>query len=86
MWPPPRWRTVIRPCALRPALLFLMRTSLRSGRFLLTPAKSDSVVKRSAAVFGLYVLRPMSFLAYAISMVWPAWSVTTARFQSGVRP
>jgi hypothetical protein len=43
----------MRPCALRPAWLFLIRIRRLSGRFLLTPSKSESVVKRSAAVFGL---------------------------------
>src|SRR3954463_11191981 len=44
--PPPRWREVLRPCALRPPDFFSPWTSVFSGLVLVTSAKSEYETNR----------------------------------------
>src|SRR3954453_22470942 len=44
--PPPRWREVLRPCALRPPDFFRPSTSVFSGLVLVTSAKSEYETNR----------------------------------------
>src|ERR1700761_3383757 len=54
--PPPLWRVVMWPLLLRPECFFLTSSSDFSGSFLETPEKSAVVMKRRAALVGLYFL------------------------------
>src|SRR4051812_19744464 len=60
LWPPPRCRDVIRPCALRPPVFGLGPSSDFSGRDLVTSAKSDTVWKRRPGLVGLRARMPMT--------------------------
>src|SRR5215472_7981113 len=51
--PPPRWREVLRPCALRPPDFFRPSVSDFSGSVRVTSAKSGYVTKRRPADVGL---------------------------------
>src|SRR3954451_20853684 len=51
--PPPRWRDVLRPRALRPPLLVRPSTSVFSGSVRVISAKSGYVMKRRPADVGL---------------------------------
>src|SRR5919107_5589069 len=51
--PPPRWRDVLRPCALRPPDFVRPSTSVFSGRSVVTSAKSGYVEKRRPGLVGL---------------------------------
>src|SRR4051794_375100 len=51
--PPPRWRDVLRPRALRPPLLVRPSTSVFSGSVFVISAKSGYVMKRRRADVGL---------------------------------
>src|SRR6185312_13908324 len=51
--PPPRWREVLRPCALRPPLFLSPSTSDFSGSVLVSSAKSGYVEKRRPGLVGL---------------------------------
>src|SRR5215210_7020506 len=51
--PPPRWREVLRPRALRPPLLVSPSTSVFSGSVFVISAKSGNVMKRRPADVGL---------------------------------
>src|SRR4051795_4035259 len=53
LWPPPRWRAVMRPYELRPPVRGLGLTSDRSGVVLVISAKSDADWKRRPAEGGL---------------------------------
>src|SRR5271166_4027170 len=53
LWPPPRWREVLRPCALRPPELGLGETSERSGRSRVISEKSETVWNRRPGLVGL---------------------------------
>src|SRR5579871_4509159 len=54
--PPPRWRVVIRPLLLRPAVFFSGSVSERSGRVLVTSSKVATDMPRRPGEVGLYVL------------------------------
>src|SRR5579864_4649373 len=56
LWPPPRWRVVMRPLLLRPAVFFSGSVSARSGRVLVTSSKVDTDIPRRPGEVGLYVL------------------------------
>src|ERR671918_2790042 len=51
--PPPRWRAVLRPRALRPPDFVRPSTSVRSGRSFVISAKSGYVEKRRPGLVGL---------------------------------
>src|SRR5678815_2520105 len=42
LWPPPRWREVMWPCALRPPVLRIGASSERSGVAFVISAKSET--------------------------------------------
>src|SRR3954453_1947781 len=58
--PPPRWREVMRPYALRPPLFVMPRTSDFSGSERVTSARSDQVAKRRPGLVGLCFLMAIS--------------------------
>src|SRR5919106_3500229 len=60
LWPPPRWRDVLRPWALRPPDFGFGPTSDFSGFFLVTSAKSDTVWKRRPGLVGLRARIPIA--------------------------
>src|SRR5205823_9696417 len=60
LWPPPRWRAVLRPWALRPPVLGLGASSERSGRSLVTSEKSETVWNRRPGLVGLRLRRGMT--------------------------
>src|SRR5271154_731966 len=51
--PPPRWRAVLRPCALRPPLFFRPSMSVFSGVDFVTSAKSGYETNRIPGLVGL---------------------------------
>src|SRR5689334_18595208 len=53
LWPPPQWRDVIRPYALRPPVRGLGLVSDFSGLSRVTSAKSETVWNRRPALVGL---------------------------------
>src|SRR5512132_4608616 len=53
LWPPPRWRAVLRPCTLRPPVEDFLATSDRSGRSRVTSEKSATVWNRRPGLVGL---------------------------------
>src|SRR6266511_1861823 len=53
LWPPPRWREVIRPYELRPPVFGLCSVSDFSGRSRVTSAKSETVWNRRPGLVGL---------------------------------
>src|SRR5436190_19962962 len=59
LWPPPRWRVVMRPLLLRPAVFRSGSVSDFSGRFLVTSSKVDTDMPRRPGEVGLYVLTGM---------------------------
>src|ERR1700761_2806415 len=60
LWPPPLWRVVIRPCALRPPLPCNGLMSDFSGVERVISAKSETLAPRRPGVVGLYLRIPMS--------------------------
>src|SRR3954469_21232035 len=60
--PPPRWRAVLRPRALRPPLFVRPSTSVFSGRSFVISAKSGYVEKRRPGLVGLGLRIAMSAL------------------------
>src|SRR4051794_30466642 len=65
LWPPPRWRDVLRPYELRPPVRGLGASRLFSGRSLVISLKSETVWNRRPALVGLRLRRGMkSFLAF----------------------
>src|SRR4051794_20503732 len=63
LWPPPWWRVVTLPCALRPPLLCSGRISDFSGVSRVISAKSETLEPRRPGVVGLYLRIPMGQLA-----------------------
>src|SRR5262245_28490299 len=55
LWPPPLWRAVVRPSALRPPVPERGASSDFSGRSLVISAKSETLWKRRPALVGLRV-------------------------------
>src|SRR5271167_1682616 len=53
LWPPPRWRDVLRPPPLRPPDFGLGASSDFSGRSLVISEKSETVWNRRPALVGL---------------------------------
>src|ERR671917_50505 len=53
LWPPPRWRAVLRPWTLRPPVELLESISDRSGRSRVTSEKSATVWNRRPGLVGL---------------------------------
>src|SRR3954454_10412650 len=90
--PPPRWREVLRPWALRPPDFLSPSTRDFSGSPLVISAKSGYVAKRRPGLvgFGLrigigrYPSRPCR--PWKIGIVSPGRTWTTAFFQDRVRP
>src|SRR5919198_2073426 len=90
--PPPRWRDVLRPCALRPPDFFRPSVSDFSGSAFVISEKSGYVAKRRPGLVGLglrmaivyYPSRPCR--PWKIGIVSPGRTCTTAFFQERVRP
>src|SRR5919198_3438631 len=89
--PPPRWREVLRPLALRPPDFLRPSTRLFSGSLFVISAKSGYVEKRRPGLVGLglrigigYPSRPSR--PWKIGMVSPARTCTIAFFHERVRP
>ena len=61
LWPPPRWRDVLRPWLLRPPLCGLGASSDFSGRSRVISEKSETVWKRRPGLVGLRERSGMSF-------------------------
>src|SRR4051812_37481960 len=59
LWPPPRWRAVLRPYALRPPVLGLGASSDFSGFDFVISEKSETDWKRRPALVGLRLRRGM---------------------------
>src|ERR1700730_16323057 len=53
LWPPPRWREVMRPYELRPPVLGFERVRAFSGRSRVISAKSETVWNRRPGLVGL---------------------------------
>src|SRR2546430_13934167 len=53
LWPPPRWRAVLRPWALRPPVLGLGASNDRSGFDFVISEKSETVWNRRPGLVGL---------------------------------
>src|SRR5574338_372256 len=68
LWPPPTWRVVMWPCALRPPVRFIGRVSFFSGFALVISAKSETVLWRYV---GLLPVVPAADVA-AVALVLPA--------------
>src|SRR5579883_1830570 len=62
LWPPPLWRTVIRPWAFLPARFGSGRRRLRSGSVLVISSKVETVMNRRPGVVGLNFLIPIGVL------------------------
>src|SRR6266568_498312 len=62
--PPPRWRVVMRPLLLRPAVFFSGSVRARSGDFLVISSKVDTDIPRRPGDVGLYVLTGISHLRH----------------------
>src|SRR5688500_14340091 len=60
LWPPPGWRDVMRPWALRPPDFGLGASSDFAGRSLVTSPKSATVWNRRPGLVGLRVRIPMA--------------------------
>src|SRR5580704_852549 len=60
LWPPPRWRDVLRPRLLRPPVLALVASSERSGRSRVISEKSATVWNRRPGLVGLRARSGMS--------------------------
>src|SRR5215207_9512298 len=60
LWPPPRWRDVLWPWALRPPDFGLGASSDFSGRDFVISAKSETVWNRRAGLVGLRERIPMT--------------------------
>src|SRR3954451_5251383 len=60
LWPPPRWRDVLRPYELRPPVRGLGASSDFSGRSFVISEKSETVWKRRPGLVGLRLRRGMS--------------------------
>ena len=65
--PPPRCLTVILPCALRPAYLFLDSRRDFSGVVFVISEKSEPVICLLEGVYGLYVLIPITVSPFVCS-------------------
>src|SRR3954470_19448847 len=66
LWPPPRWRDVLRPYELRPPVLGLGASSDFSGLSLVISEKSETVWKRRPALVGLRLRSGMRALLLAV--------------------
>src|SRR3954462_633987 len=88
--PPPRWRAVLRPSALRPPDFFRPSTSERSGSVFVISAKSGYVTKRRPGEVGFGLRIGMAYRSasrpWKIGMVSPSRTCTTAFLQAHVRP
>src|ERR687884_1173098 len=56
LWPPPRWRVVMRPLLLRPAVFLSGSVSDFSGRRLVISSKVETDIPRRPGGVGLYTL------------------------------
>src|SRR5438105_99983 len=59
LWPPPRWRVVMRPLLLRPAVFLSGSVSAFSGFVLVISSKVDTDMPRRPGEVGLYVFTGM---------------------------
>src|SRR5919106_2824412 len=60
LWPPPRWRAVLRPWVLRPPVEFFLASSDFSGVLVVSSEKSETVWNRRPALVGLRLRRGIS--------------------------
>ena len=87
--PPPRWRAVLRPLALRPPDFFRPSTSVFSGSVFVISAKSGYVTKRRPGEVGLGLRIGIKLSLQALEdrdRRRPRATCTTAFFHSRVRP
>src|SRR3954467_3576331 len=90
--PPPRWREVLRPCALRPPDLVRPSTSVFSGSVFVISEKSGYETKRRPGLVGLGLRIGMAFDSSRPARPWkigiesPSRTSTMAFFHSRVRP
>src|SRR5919206_558870 len=88
--PPPRWRAVLRPRALRPPDFLSPSTSDFSGSSRVISAKSGYVEKRRPGLVGLGLRNAMAYSAvsrpWKIGIESPGRTCTTAFFHVRVRP
>src|SRR4051812_43941074 len=71
--PPPRWRDVLRPLALRPPDFLRPSTSVFSGVVFVISAKSEYVTKRRPGLVGLGLR--IGIQAQPSSRPWSAWKI-----------
>src|SRR4051812_32314465 len=83
--PPPRWRDVLRPWALRPPLLVRPSTSVFSGSVFVISAKSGYVMKRRPADVGLG-LRIGMVLEVGLEALEDRDGVAVAHLHDGLLP
>src|SRR5216683_8287997 len=69
LWPPPRWRVVIRPLLLRPAVLRSGSVRARSGLVLVISSKVDTDMPRRPGDVGLYVLTGIVLYTPALTVM-----------------
>src|SRR5438309_9482176 len=69
LWPPPRWRAVLRPCALRPPVECLGARSDFSGFVRVISAKSETVWNRLPALVGLRLRRGIGSALEQVDLV-----------------
>src|SRR5258708_31252550 len=84
--PPPRNRSVILPCALRPPVLFNGATRDFSGLVAVISSNVETDRNRRLGVVGLYCRSGIGYNPSNIVIVCPDLSVTMAFFQSLVLP
>src|SRR3954447_9698777 len=90
--PPPRWRAVLRPLALRPPDFFRPSVRVFSGSVLVMTLKSAYVMKRRPGLVGLGLRIGMGRYSsspcrpWKIGMVSPGRTCTTAFFHERERP
>src|SRR3954452_12862649 len=66
LWPPPRWRDVLRPYELRPPVRGLGASSDFSGLSLVISEKSETVWKRRPGLVGLRLRRGIGLDSLAL--------------------
>src|SRR3569833_1987284 len=82
--PPPRWRAVLRPYALRPPDFLRPSTSVRSGSVFVISAKSGYETKRRPGLVGLGLRIGIGYDSsrpcrpWKIGMDWPGATCTIA--------
>src|SRR5688500_17290853 len=91
--PPPRWRAVLRPLALRPPGFFRPSVRVFSGLVFVISERSGYETKRRPGLVGLGLRMAMGeplssrpWRAWELGLDWPGLTCTTAFFHARVRP